>query len=74
MELTSSATLIRTLKSNTVPPLQKIQLAALAWTNSDLYFPAKREVLLEWLTTEIAATKQGGAAKGKGKGKLAEET
>ncbi|CDZ96344.1 Nucleolar 27S pre-rRNA processing, Urb2/Npa2, C-terminal [Phaffia rhodozyma] len=74
VELTSSATLVRTLKSNTVSSTDKIRLATLAWFDAKLYLPAKREVLMEWLTADMTATKQGGGSKAKGKGKVQEES
>jgi hypothetical protein len=63
--LSSSASLIRTLKSPGLPARDKVALALAGWLKEDLYVPGKRDVLLDWLTTEMAAT--GGGPKGKGK-------
>lgn len=65
--LTSSAALIRALKTNGLDVDAKVTLAAAAWRKADLYIPGKREVLLEWLLAEM--TSSGRVAKGKGKEK-----
>lgn len=62
--LSSSATLIRALKSPGLSSTEKVNLALQAWTNEDLYVPGKREVLLEWVVADMS-----GAGKGKGKEK-----
>lgn len=62
--LTSSATLIRALKSPGMSSTDKVELARQAWINEDLYVPGKREVLLEWVVADMS-----GAGKGKGKEK-----
>ena len=62
--LTSSATLIRALKSPGMSSTDKVELARQAWTNESLYVPGKREVLLEWVVSDMT-----GVGKGKGKEK-----
>jgi hypothetical protein len=62
--LTSSATLIRALKSPGMSSVDKVELARQAWTNDLLYVPGKREVLLEWVVADMT-----GVGKGKGKEK-----
>ena len=60
--LTSSATLIRALKTPGMSSTDKVELARQAWTTEALYVPGKREVLLEWVVADMTGT-------GKGKGK-----
>lgn len=62
--LSSSATLIRALKTPGLSSLEKVKLALSAWGKDDLYVPGKREVLLEWVVADMT-----GAGKGKGKEK-----
>lgn len=62
--LSSSATLIRALKTAGLSSERKVELALSAWTKDDLYVPGKREVLLEWVVADMS-----GVGKGKGKEK-----
>lgn len=67
--LANSASLIRTLKSPGLSSSDKVILAQQAWHKHDLYVPAKREVLLDWLVSIMVPAGGTAPVKGKGKGK-----